>query len=71
MDYTIYFKGDYQVREFKRNKTSISNAQTYREIGDFWDTHDLGDHWNKGKDVSFEVKLETEVILLSFGKEII
>ncbi len=25
----------------KRNKSSLSNATTYREIGEFWDDHSL------------------------------
>lgn len=25
----------------QRNKTSISNASTYKEIGEYWDTHEL------------------------------
>ena len=28
------------------NKTSISQAQSYQEIGQFWDTHDVTDYWD-------------------------
>jgi hypothetical protein len=40
----------------KRNKSSISKAQSYRDIGEFWDTHDLSEHWDKTEPVEFEVE---------------
>jgi len=36
--------------------TSISQAQTLEEIGDFWDTHSLDDYWEKTHEVEFEVR---------------
>jgi len=27
---------------------------------EFWDTHDLSENWDKTKEVSFEVNIETE-----------
>jgi hypothetical protein len=54
----------------KKNKTSISNARAYSEIGDFWDVHDLSEHWNNGKDVSFDVKLETEIFYCPLEKKL-
>ncbi len=35
--------------------TSISKASSYEEIGEFWDTHSLDDHWDETKSVEFEV----------------
>ncbi len=29
------------------------------EIGDFWDTHDLADHWDKTEPAEFEVDLRS------------
>jgi hypothetical protein len=43
-----------------RNKSSISKASTYEEIGAFWDTHDLADYWDQTKPVEFEVELKSE-----------
>ena len=43
-----------------KNKSSISQAKSYQEIADFWDTHDLSDYWDKTKEVKFEVDLESE-----------
>ena len=47
------------------NKSSISEAQSYREIGEFWDTHDVTDYWEQTEVVEFEVNLESDVRLVS------
>lgn len=36
--------------------TSISNARTPEEIGDFWDSHSLADHWDQTREADFEVR---------------
>ena len=41
-------------------RSSISNAKSYGEIGEFWDTHDLGDYWDQTESVEFEIDLCTE-----------
>jgi len=41
-------------------KTSISNASTPEEIGDFWDNHSLADHWDQTKEVEFNIRLSKE-----------
>ncbi len=43
------------------NKSSISQAQSYQEIGKFWDTHDVTDYWEKTRPVEFEVDIQSEV----------
>lgn len=43
-----------------KNKSSISQASSYQEIGEFWGTHDLGDYWEQTKPVDFEVELQAE-----------
>ena len=43
------------------NKSSISQARSYREIGEFWDTHDLTDYWEQTEPVEFEVDIQSEV----------
>jgi CopG antitoxin of type II toxin-antitoxin system len=43
------------------NKSSISKAKSYQEIGEYWDAHDLGKVWDKTEDVKFEVDLESDV----------
>jgi hypothetical protein len=43
-----------------RNKTSLSKADSYHEIAEFWDTHDLAEYWDKTKPVEFEVDIQSE-----------
>lgn len=42
-------------------KSSVSQATSYKEIGEFWDTHDVSDFWDKTKEVSFEADIKSEV----------
>jgi hypothetical protein len=44
----------------KKNRSSISKASAYAEIGEFWDEHDLSDFWKNTKKVRFDVVLEPE-----------
>ena len=44
----------------KRNRSSISKARSYAEIGEHWDTHDLSDIWGKTRKVKFDVVAEPE-----------
>jgi len=45
----------------RQHKSSVSRATSYKEIGDFWDTHDISEVWDKTKEASFEVDIESEV----------
>jgi hypothetical protein len=47
------------------NKSSISQARSYEEIGEFWDTHDITDYWDLTEAVEFEVNIESEITLLA------
>ncbi len=38
--------------------TSISQAATVEEIGDFWDTHSLADYEDQLQEVDFEVRAQ-------------
>jgi hypothetical protein len=42
-------------------RSSISQAQSYQEIGEFWDTHDLTEFWNQTEPAEFEVDIESDV----------
>ncbi|MEP7339568.1 MAG: CopG family antitoxin [Acidobacteriota bacterium] len=48
-----------------RNKSSISKARTYEEMGEFWDTHDLTDYWELTKPVEFTVDIKSETVYYS------
>lgn len=39
-------------------QTSISQASTVEEIGEFWDNHSLADYWEQTHEVEFEVRVE-------------
>ena len=52
------------------SRSTISRASSYKEIGDFWDTHDLADHWDQTEPVDFEVDIETEVTYYALDKEL-
>ena len=54
----------------KRPKTSISKATSYRETGEFWDTHDLSRVWNKTRKVEFTVEIESEATYFAVEKEL-
>lgn len=38
-----------------RNETSLSNTQSYQEIGEYWDNHDLGEVWEQTQNAHFEI----------------
>lgn len=42
------------------NKSSISNATSYQEMGDFWDKHDLAEVWDRTEPVDFSVNITSE-----------
>lgn len=46
----------------KKNKSSISNAETLNEIGEFWGKHDLADFSEQTKPVDFDVDIQSEAI---------
>jgi predicted DNA-binding ribbon-helix-helix protein len=50
------------------SRSSISQAQSYREIGEFWDTHDLTDYWAQTEEVEFEVDLQSEARYLALER---
>ncbi len=52
------------------NKSSISKTESYREIGEFWDTHDVTDYWEQTEAVEFEVNLESDVRLVSLEPDL-
>jgi len=54
----------------KKNKSSISKARSYAEIGEFWNENDLGKVWGKTKKVRFDVVLEPEAIYYPVEKDL-
>ena len=43
------------------DRSSISQARSYQEMGAFWDTHDLTQFWEQTESAEFEVDIQSEV----------
>ena len=56
--------------DMSKNRSSISKAESYKEIGDFWDIHDLADYWDKTKSVEFEIDVQSEVMYYAIDKDL-
>jgi CopG antitoxin of type II toxin-antitoxin system len=52
----------------EENKSSISNASSYAEIGEYWDSHDLAENWDETREVEMRVNLESSVIYFAVEK---
>lgn len=45
----------------KKNKSSISKASSYQEMGQYWDQKDLDEIWEQTEPAEFSVNLQSEV----------
>ncbi len=54
----------------RKNKTAISKASSYEQIGEFWDTHSVADYWEKTKPARFQVRIESEVTYFPLEREL-
>ena len=54
----------------RKNKSLISKARSYAEIGEFWDEHDLTDFWGKTRKVRFDVVVEPEATYYPIEREL-
>lgn len=61
-------KSNDNKRRVTRRKSSVSEALTYAEIGDFWDEHDLSDYWDATRPVRADIQLESEESLYAVEK---
>lgn len=53
-----------------KGRSSISGAKSYKEIGDFWDVHDLSDYWDQTRPAEFEVDIESETTYYALDKNL-
>jgi hypothetical protein len=53
-----------------KNKTSISGASSYREIGEFWDEHDLSEYWDQTRDVQMDIDIHTSTVYFPVEKSL-
>jgi hypothetical protein len=54
----------------RKYRSTISKARSYKQMGEFWDTHDLVDFWNQTRKTSFEVDIKSEVTYYSIDKKL-
>jgi hypothetical protein len=54
----------------RRSRSSISKGKSYKEIGEFWDSHDLSDYWGQTRKAEFEVNIDTELTYYSLDKKL-
>ncbi len=52
----------------RKSRSTISKAKSYKEIGNFWDTHDLSDYWDQTREVEIEVDIKSEVTYYALDK---
>ena len=54
----------------KKGKSSLSQSKSYKELGAFWDTHDLSGFWEKTGKTEFKVDIKSEVTYYSLDKKL-
>ncbi|MDO8723173.1 MAG: CopG family antitoxin [Syntrophales bacterium] len=54
----------------KRSKSSLSQGKSYREIGEFWDSHDLDAFWDHTREANFSVDIREEVTYYAIDKSL-
>lgn len=52
------------------NKSSLSGARSYEEMGEYWDNHDVGEVWDQTRPVEFEVNIKSERHYFPIEKEL-
>jgi hypothetical protein len=51
-------------------RSSISQAKSYQEIAEFWDTHDLADYWDQTEPVEFEIDIQSEATYYALDRQL-
>ena len=52
----------------RKYKSSLSQEESYKETGEFWDTHDLSDFLNETKEANFDVEIKSETTYYAVDK---
>jgi len=53
-----------------KHKSTVSHASIYKEIGEFWDAHEISDFRDNTSEVSFEVNVDSENIYYAVDKNL-
>lgn len=51
-------------------KSSVSQASSYREIGEYWDEHDAEDAWDPSRRTDFDVDIQSRHRYFSLDREL-
>jgi hypothetical protein len=51
-------------------KSSISNARSYEEMGEYWDAHSVDEVWDRTEPVEFEIDIKSERHYYSIEKDL-
>ena len=54
----------------KKRSSTISQSTSYKEIGDYWDTHDATDFLTSGKHVEAVFSIDTEVTYCALDNQL-
>jgi hypothetical protein len=60
----------YWEGEMRKYRSSISKAGSHKEIGEFWDIHDLTEFWRRTRKASFDVDIQSEAICYPLDKRL-
>lgn len=52
------------------SKTPISGASSYAQIGEYWDDHDLSEHWDETRPAEFAVDLRSSSIYFALQRNL-
>ncbi len=55
----------------EKNKGTLpADFESIEAAAEFWDTHDLSDHWDETSEVELDVELERRVVLIPLEAQI-
>lgn len=59
-----------RLAKYYSNTDICSRVRSYKEIGKFWETHNLTECWDKIESTGFEVDIQSEVTYYAVDKEL-
>ena len=54
----------------KNNRSSISKSNSYEQIGEFWDSHDLTEFVGKTKKINFDIGIKNDKTYCALDKTV-
>lgn len=54
-------------RDTEIDRTSISKASSYEEIGEFWDENSLDTFWSETEEATFQININSDDRLTYYG----